>query len=204
MRKRTGWDFDPALISNNKWALTFSPLAMIHLDFTFMPGVEYGINRRLRLAADAGYIFASVIDEGAENAAATGFLVRPGLKWFTSEKSTFYLHAQGFFKQVNRPGTRWVDQGTVNGVPAFQQLLTVTDRREVHGFNLIAGFLEPISRNNRNVFVDVYAGFGVRWKKRYTVNQPDDITWQRGDPFIWNDGGALPSLPVGVRFLYRF
>lgn len=190
----------------NRWALTFSPLALAQIDYTLLAGAEYRLKPRLHVATDVGYIFSSSYLErdGNKMRQATGFLFRPGLKYFPSAKGNYYLHPQIFYKQVTHAIYDWLDKAVVNGVPTYQQLQDFRYRRKVIGFNAIFGVMLSLGRSDR-LYADVYLGAGVRQKtfevvgeKTSRYNNTGMGLWREGQ-----DGSVLPSLPMGVRFYLK-
>lgn len=185
------------------WAFTASPLALLQLDFTAMGGAEYKLNSRLKLVADAGWIFASVIygsEEGARG--ASGFIIRPGIKYFPSNRN-HYLQAQVFYKQVTHRLYDWLDMDVENGVPAYEQLQEFRFRRKIVGLNFILGVMRPLFKSKK-VFADIYLGAGIRYKSAAVVGEEDSqyevpgaVTIGDGEPL-----SVLPSIPCGVRLVF--
>lgn len=190
----------------NPWAITFSPLALAQIDYTLLAGAEYRLKPRLHLAADAGYIFSSsYLEQGdSKMRQATGFIFRPGLKYFPSAKENYYVHAQIFYKQVTHSIYDWLDKAVVNGVPTYQQLQDFRYRRKVIGFNAIFGFILPFANSNR-LFVDMYLGAGVRQKTFEVVGEKTSRYNNRGWG-LWREGqesSVVPSLPMGLRLYLK-
>ena len=112
-----------------KTAITFNPSMLLSIDYCFMAGAEYRIKPKMVLALEAGYIFASDKignwqnnQNQGQNQKATGFIIRPAIKFFVNEKNTFYFQPQMFYKQVTHHLYDWLGKDVVNGVASYEQL----------------------------------------------------------------------------------
>ena len=187
-------------------AFTFNVLSLLPLDYTILPGIEFRIKPKLLLTGEVGYIFASDYlrnDNGSERK-ASGFIIRPALKFFINDRNRYYLQTQFFYKQVTHRMYDWLGKEMVDNVASYEQLQNFKYRRKIVGFNVILGTVLPIRL--RNSFFDLYAGLGVRKKTAMVVGEPTS-TYQR-IPIIGNSNnankGVFPSLPAGIRFIYGF
>jgi hypothetical protein len=188
---------------DSTWALTASPLALLQLDYTLMGGAEYRLSPRVKLVADAGWIFASSIygtEEGAQG--ASGFIIRPGIKYFPSRPNN-YLQVQLFYKQVTHRLNDWLDKDVDNGVAAYQQMQEFRYRRTALGINFLLGLMRQLGRS-KNLFADFYLGAGIRFKGSAVVGE-DGSRYEQPGAVIIGDGetnAVLPSIPGGVRLIF--
>lgn len=187
-------------------AFTFNVLPLLPLDYTILPGIEFKIKPKLLLTGEAGYIFASdyLRNENGGERKASGFIIRPALKFFMNDRSRTYLQPQFFYKQVTHRVYDWLGKEMVDNVASYEQLQNFKYRRKIVGVNVILGTVMPLGL--RNSFVDLYIGLGVRKKTVKVVGEPTS-SYQR-IPIIGNSDnaneGIFPSLPAGIRFIYAF
>lgn len=186
-------------------AISFNPFALIEVDYTALFGYENKLGPKLFLSNEAGYIFASsyIGSRNGNSTTGSGFLLRPSVKWFVSESNRFYLQPQFFYKQVTHNVYDWLGKDAVNGVASYEQLQDFKYRREIFGFNVVSGFVLPLDQRRKG-FIDLYFGIGVRDKKDNVVGEPRSVY---NIPLDFstnsdNNKGILPSLPMGVRFIY--
>lgn len=187
--------------TETKTAISINPFTLAEIDYTIMAGFEYRLASKLYMSHEVGYIFAShYVADGESASNGTGFIIRPSVKWFVSENDRFYLQPQVFYKQVTHHMYDWVGKNPVNGVPSYEQLEQFRYRRNISGFNMVAGFVSPIDRKAKG-FIDVYFGLGVRNKKSLVVEPNMDYERNFG---IFNptDDGVFPSMPIGLRIIY--
>ena len=193
-------------ILHHQKAFTFNVLPLLLIDHTILPGIEFKIRPKLLLTGEAGYIFASeyLRTNNGNDTKASGFIIRPALKFFMNDRSRAYLQPQFFYKQVTHQVYDWLGKEMVNNVASYEQLQNFKYRRKIAGFNIILGTVLPIKM--RNSFFDLYAGLGIRKKTSMVVGEHTS-SYQR-IPIIGNsnnaDEGVFPSLPAGVRFIYAF
>lgn len=185
-------------------AFSFNVLPLI--DYAILLGMEFKIKPKLLLGGEAGYIFNSdyLRTNNGSDTKASGFIIRPALKFFMNDRSRSYLQPQFFYKQVTHRVYDWLGKQMVNDVASYEQLQSFKYRRKIVGVNVILGTVLPIKI--RNGFFDFYAGLGIRKKTSEIVDEPTS-SYQR-IPIIGNsnnaDDGVFPSLPAGVRFIYAF
>lgn len=188
-------------------AVSFNPFALAEIDFTLLGGYEHKIKPRIFLATEAGYIFSSLY-VGTDNdgrARASGFMIRPSIKWFVADNDKFYLQPQFFYKQVTHHLYDWLGKEAVGGVPSYQQLQNFNYKRSSAGFNAVVGFALPLDQHKKG-FIDLYMGLGLRRKWSKVVGEPRSV--YRNDTGVTiNDSpdansGIFPSVPAGIRFIY--
>ena len=193
------------LFSQVDHAISVNPFALAQMDYTLLAGYETKLKDRLFFSSEAGYIFASgyitTIDNPSQE--GSGFMLRPSVKWFQKNSKSFYLQPQLFYKQFTHKGYDWIGKNAVNGVPAYEQYQYFRYRREIFGFNAVAGFALPVGRQDKWYF-DLYFGLGVRYKKSYVVGEPQSIYREPSGTVFLNgiDNGLFPSLPAGMRVIY--
>jgi hypothetical protein len=186
-------------------AISFNPFALAEIDFTALAGYENKIRNNLFLSNEAGYVFASAYIPGNNSASvrASGFLLRPSVKWFVDKNNKFYVQPQVFYKQVTHNIHDWLGKDAVNGVSSYEQLQDFRYRRKIFGFNAIAGFVLALDQH-RNGYIDLYFGAGVRTKKNTIVREPRSVYQNHSNGFFTGDpdNGVFPSLPIGIRFIF--
>lgn len=184
-----------------KKAISLSPLAMLDIDHTVLLTGEYRFNKKLALVTDVGYIFAS--EYISETKSTWGFNIRPGLRLYHGKRNRGYLQGQAFYKLANYTLNDWVGKDCVNGVPAYQQEMDFDFRKQVTGFNIIAGAVLPLSQSHQWL-IDLYGGLGFRYKTQKMVNQPNSCySLDGGWVFeFYNEEVTSISVPMGVRITY--
>ena len=183
-----------------KQAISFSPLALADIDHTVMLTGEYRIKPNLALLADVGYVFAS--DYRSMIKKTAGFNIRPAVRIYHGRRNKGYLQAQAFYKMVDYTINDWIGKDCVDGVPAYQKLEDFTYRKNVLGFNIIAGGLLPLSPSQKWL-IDLYGGLGFRSKKHKVVNEPDGCyDLNTGGFFNFDIDGTSVSVPLGVRITH--
>jgi hypothetical protein len=155
------------------------------------------------LVADVGYTFASIFLQGnSGKPVASGFLFRPGVKFYTSHKRGFYIQPQVFFKQVTHRVFDWLAKDVNSSVP-WQQLQDFRYRRQAVGGNAIFGRMREIGRSDR-FYADAYIGFGVRYRTFGVVGEKNSRYDARMGGFLrLNEPGWAPSLPMGLRLVMK-
>lgn len=183
-----------------KQAISLSPLALADIDHTVMLTGEYRPNPKVGLLVDAGYIFASEYRSNIKRTA--GFNIRPAVRMYHGRRNRGYLQAQAFYKMADYTLNDWIGKDCVDGVPAYQKLEDFTYRKNVMGFNIIAGGVLPLSPSHKWL-VDLYGGLGFRSKKHKVVNEPDGCyDLNTGGFFNFEVDGTSISLPMGVRITH--
>src|SRR6476619_1796359 len=78
-------------------AVHFNPFALVQVDYTLLTGIEFRLQPGFSLVTEAGYIFASDYIHGkTESSPASGFMLRPSVRFFVNKRRNFYLQAQVF------------------------------------------------------------------------------------------------------------
>lgn len=188
-------------------AVSFNPFALAEIDFTALAGYEQKVKERLFVTCEAGYIFASayITDQSeTNNSKASGFLIRPALKYFVNSNNKFYVQPQIFYKQVTHSLYDWLGKDVVAGVPSYEELQHFKYRRKIFGANAIVGFALPLDKHRKG-YIDFYMGLGLRRKINTVLNEPNSLYQRRSmRPLDGGPGseGTLPSVPLGIRFIY--
>src|SRR5690349_10490876 len=160
--------------SDYKHAIVFLPMSLVNIDYTLMAGYEYKFNPKLSLVSELGYILGSSYMRGDEqnSTKASGFIIRPALRFYMNTRNNFYFQAQVFYKVVTHPMNDWLGKNCVDGVPAYEQLEDFKYRRKITGVNGIVGWLLPLSRGEKS-YLDLYFGLGARNKNAKLVDKPN-------------------------------
>jgi hypothetical protein len=181
-----------------KTAINVSPFALAQVDNTVMAGIEYRLRNNITLVGDAGYIFYSKYF--SESKGASGFIIRPGIRFYLNKRNNFYVEPQIFYKQVSNKMHDWLEKEVVNGVSAYQQLQDFRYKRQVMGSNFLIGGIFPFSGNKG--YIDIYLGIGIRYKSNSIVGEPHSVYRRDGMISIYSDNITLPSVPGGVRIAF--
>ena len=183
-------------------AINASPLMLLGPDYTFTVGYEHRLRPNIVLNSELGMIVGSAYYSTSNNSqGAWGFLIRPSLRLFVNENKNFYLSPQLYYKMVNNRLHDWLGKDCVNEVPAYEQLQDFTLRRQVYGFNAIAGVLVPTK--GRKMMFDFYLGFGIRHRTSKVAGEPRSCyDGNNGNFGIVDENGTVPNVPLGVRMVF--
>lgn len=193
--------FSDSLFSTTSF-IRFNPLGLVDVnDLNVSFGAEKRFSEKSSVALDLGYIF---YDEKFRYQGRThGIILRPAYRFFPGE-SLFFVEAELHYKLVTHRITDWVGRGVVNDVPAYFQYTRFRLRKEVLGIHVKAGRQYYLSDK---IWLELYLGIGVHFRKYRIANHPD---WQYelGGDFprratVMNRTDVLPAVPGGVRILYR-
>jgi hypothetical protein len=187
-----------------KAAIHFNPFALAEIDYTFLAGTEYRLRPNVAMVLEAGYVFASdYIYNANYDPRATGFLIRPSLRWYHGKRNKFYLQPQLFYKQVTNVKYDWLGKDCVDGVPAYNALQDFRYKRYIAGINAIAGRLLPLGRKEK-LLLDLYFGLGVRYKQSAIPGECHSCYAGAGviDSSEDPDNGFFPSVPFGLKLIF--
>ncbi len=183
-------------------AVFVNPLMLIGPDFTLAGGYEFRVKPSAVISLEAGYIMGSGhFDNGTDNSrSATGFIVRPSVKYFVNTRKNFYLQPQLFYKMVNHKMNDWLGKNCVDDVPTYEERQDFTYRRQAYGFNLIGGVLLP---TRSRLMFDIYFGLGIRHRKVGVVGEPNSCYEPMNMLSLGEDEGTYPNVPLGLRLLFK-
>lgn len=184
-------------------AIHFNPFALAQIDYTFLTGIEFRTNPRVSVVTELGYIFASdYIELQSKSFPASGFMIRPSVRFFMNERKNFYLQPQVFFKKVTHHLHDWVGMDCENDVPGYEEFKEFRFQRFIYGFNVTGGFLVPLSKSG-NTLIDFYFGFGLRQKSVSIKNEPN-ACYNRRNFFvsISQSNGMVPGIPSGIKLIF--
>ena len=186
-------------------AVTFSPLSLMGIDYSFQAGFERRLSKKLAIVQEAGYIFGSnYIGAWRNNVRyVRGLLFRPSIKIILNERRSSYVQSQIFYKQVTHHMRDWLQFNVMNGVPAYEKLENFRYRRKVYGFNFITGRIVPLSVNSR-LNLEAYVGIGIRVKREKVVDKRN-VEYNRPGRFILSDRDGpivLPQIPLCLRLFF--
>lgn len=189
--------------------LRWYPFGLINTaDMNITFGAEYVYATNKSLSLDAGYIFASSYgNSSGDIMPATGWLTRVNHRWYLSDKrAPFFLEAEAAIKSARyKSGDQWVGRGVVEGVPAYEELMQVTSRKEVFMAGAKFGQHVSFSPGGRLGF-EWSAGLGVRYRNYYPDLPADAqvITFGGWGFNPWNYGEEwLPDMQVVFRLTYK-
>jgi hypothetical protein len=189
--------------------LRWYPFGLINTaDMNVTFGAEYVYADKKSISFDAGYIFASIYgNSNGDLMPATGWLTRLNHRWYLSDaRDPLFLEAEAALKAARyKSGDQWVGRGVVDGVPAYEQLMEVTSRKEV--FMAAAKFGQHVSfAPGGRLGFEWAAGLGVRYR-HYYPDLPDDaqvITFGGWGFNPWNYGEDwLPDFQLTFRLTWK-
>ncbi|MEO6916780.1 MAG: hypothetical protein ABI151_15065 [Chitinophagaceae bacterium] len=177
----------------------FGPLDI--LDGNFTGGIEYGISPRLSLTGDLGAIVYSAYLNN--NSRALGYLFKPGLKYYFTEKRRGYVEGNIFYKRVGYKVDGWLSRGNINGVPSYEENRIFIYRKRVAGLQFLAGYKARLNKKS-TVWLDSYGGLSVRMKWQDIKDLPDAV-YRRDNIFF--DGlrenySIYPGFQMGLRLVF--
>jgi hypothetical protein len=153
--------------------LRFSPLALARLKHnTVLFGFEKKLKGNYSIGADAGYIFLTTYLFDGTTHKASGFVVRPALRYYVSDKNRFYWEGALTYQLIDEKYNDFLGMNCVNNVPAyfkltdFSMLRTTADASVRFGgcFNLF---------KSRKVFLEMFAGVGARYRGYKIKSEPN-------------------------------
>lgn len=174
-------------------------------------GAEYRIKENFSVSLDAGYLFYSQFYSSVDNQNATGFIVRPAVRYYPDSKRRFFIEGEFHFKQVTYQLTDWLQRDlSSNGVPSYQEYTDFKLRKQVFGFNAKLGYVLPLSKDNK-IWLEPYWGIGIKLKKLFLLDQPARtgydynaiIFTNRNTEIEESVNAALPNMPFGFRLLIK-
>jgi len=189
--------------------LRWYPFGLINTaDMNVTFGGEYVYADKKSVSLDAGYIFASIYGNAAGDLMpATGWQTRVNHRWYLSDsRDPLFLEAEAAIKSARyKSGAQWVGRGVVDGVPAYEQLMEVTSRKDV--FMAAAKFGQHVSFSpGSRLGFEWAAGLGIRYRNYYP-DLPDDaqvITFGGWGFNPWNYGEEwLPDMQVTFRLTWK-
>jgi hypothetical protein len=190
--------------------LRWQPLGLINVfDMNVTVGAEYNYAVNKGITFDAGYIFASLYGENgfADNInPASGVILRAGHRWYLGKYSLSMIETEaGLKKATYKSGEQWVGRNVVGGVPAYEELMRITSKKEVYTFNVKYGRRFVFNRNGP-MSLELLFGLGIRYRNYYP-DLPGDAQNNIENPFVsnpWSYGSSwLPDFPLLVRLTYK-
>lgn len=161
-------------------------------------GAEYRFGGNWSAGIDFAYIFRSVYL--SQNKSASGYIVRPFVRFYPDKQRTQFLEAQLHYKFISYKITDWLGRDVSNGVPAYEEYTTFDYRKRVYGINIIAGTQENLTRDKK-LKMELYIGLGYRYKKQ----GPVEGTYSRQRNSVSGFYGPEYStfvLPLGASLIY--
>jgi hypothetical protein len=164
-------------------------------------GAERMVKPSVAVSADLGYIYFSNQYPNAKS--ATGFIVRPAIRYYTGQRTLFF-EGELQFKMVTNRIEDWLGKNAVNGVPGYEEFTTFRYRRNVSGFHIKCGRVLPITAD-RKLWWEVYAGIGLRRYSYKVLDNPRSVyeyeTWFGGRQR--DEVNFAIAVPFGVRLLWK-
>jgi hypothetical protein len=190
--------------------LRWQPLGLVNVyDMNLTVGVEYAYRDNRSVMLDVGYIFSSLYGQTNNSGGlspASGLILRSGHRWFFGRYGAQFIEAEGGLKAVKYKGDEeWVGRGVVNGVPAYEELMRITSKKEVVTLNAKYGYRFAFGRQSP-VSMEIFAGIGVRYRNYYPQLPADaeviEFAGWGFDPFSYGSD-ILPDFPMGLRLTLK-
>jgi hypothetical protein len=183
-----------------KTALSFNPVVLVATDNTAMVGAEHRLSNRFSAVLDAGYIFGSFYFLANVQKGASGFAVRPAIKYYVNNKHRKFIQLQAPYKQVTYKIEDWLGKGCVLGVPSYEKWQRFTYHKKVLSFNTLFG---KLYRVNNVLMLELYGGIGVTIKDQ---GPTEEATCYRnnevGFPVSrFREHSVTSNFPVGIKLL---
>jgi hypothetical protein len=189
--------------------LRWYPFGLLNTsDLNLTLGAEYGYHAHQTIALDLGYIMASVYgNSSGQLEPASGLIARVNHRWYLDKtRHSFFMEAEAATKLAKyKSENQWVGRGVVEGVPAYEELMPVSSKKEV--LTLLGKF------GQRNSFVpdgrlgfEWVVGLGIRYRNYYP-DLPDDAQVLTNNGWginPWNYGsGWLPDFQLNLRLTWK-
>jgi hypothetical protein len=184
-----------------KLYLRFNPLGVIDaFDGNITPGVEYRFNDTWAATLDAGAILYSAYFDRTRK--TTGFLFRPGIRVYPTRYKDFFIDLQFHYKNVTYQIRDWLQKDMVGTVAAYEEYKVFRYKKQVMGGRIMMGIRNYFTHNAR-FYMEGYVGVGINYKVEGLHNEPASEYEMRFRIINTNNGKyTVPSLPLGVRFIY--
>ena len=185
-------------------SLRANPLGLVDpFDSNISFGAEYAVTERISVAADISYIFFS--QYLSEIKRTGGIIIRPGIRYYTSDKRNWFVEAVVFYKHAAYTMEGWLGKDCINNIPVYDQYQQYTFRKRVLGFNFQAGVQAPLNKDH-SLRLEFYIGLGIREKWQDIKDEPGAC--RLGRSLLNNNTGdnrqIFPSFPEGIRLVYWF
>jgi hypothetical protein len=179
--------------------LRCSPLGFIDLyDGNINLGGEYRLNNTWAATLDAGAILYSTYFISDRT---SGFLFRPGIRFYPKGDKDFFIDMQLHYKNVTYRIKDWLQKDVVANVASYEEYKVFRFKKQVMGVHVMAGFRDYFG-DSRRFYLEGYVGLGLHYKDEGLHNEPNS-KYDFGLRVRRNTGKYLvPALPAGVRLVY--
>jgi hypothetical protein len=184
-----------------KLFLRYNPLGPLDFfDGNITFGSEFRFNDTWAATLDAGAILYSAYFD--KTRLTTGFLLRPGIRVYPARHKGFFVDAQFHYKDVTYRINDRLEKDVVGNVASYEEHKVFRYKKQVMGGRIMIGFRTYFTRNAR-FFMEAYGGFGINYKVEGLHNEPGSRYERRWRIINDNPKQTLPSLPHGMRLIYR-
>lgn len=219
------------LSQESKITLKVSPLALVDAGSfgTINAGIEYRFSDRIGWYNEIGIAYRKPYHENADTihiSSTPKYKIKSELRyyfqkadhrnwkknWDNDAYETYIALNFYYIKDVHNTAISYYYQRDTSA----RRIDNFGSKKSVAGFNFIIGKQVPIF-NSEHIYIDVYSGFGPRWRFVETVNKEFDkkrdrlITWRhpnvhdmRAQTDAFAGTSVVPNFTMGIRICYHF
>ncbi len=175
-------------------------------------GIEYFINNKFSVGADAGLIFYNIVKSKDNNLSHPfGFKVKPEIRYYLYKKNKpdptrLFFAAEGLYLKTRTTNFNDLPVRDNMGNIAYYYIGGFPEYKKVIGANLKAGLQVP-RFFNKKMMIEFYAGLGLKVKTYSFGNIPNGaVASQRSQSrFLLNTDidGSYPSIAAGFKIVYK-
>jgi hypothetical protein len=175
------------------------------IDGNLSIGFEYFVKEKYSICTDIGYIFYSNLKENITGK-SSGVFLRPAFRYYTNKNFFLESELDLLLRNVDTKVTDWLGKDCVNDVPAYFEKKTFTIHKKAIGVNAKIGTQLRLLKN-KNIFLELYIGFGAKIKKEVLVNEPNScyaiVNVFGSELPIKQASEIIPYFPAGLRLYMR-
>ena len=175
-------------------------------------GIEYFINNKFSLGADAGFIFYNIVKSKDNNLSHPfGFKVKPEIRYYLYKKnkpdpSRFFFAVEGFYLKTKTTNFNDLPVRDNLGNVVYYYIGGFPEYKKVAGANLKAGVQIP-RFFRKKMMIELYAGVGIKVKNYTFANIPNGavVTQRSQSPLLLDTDidGTYPSITAGFKIVYK-
>lgn len=198
-----------------KVLVKLAPLATIDIiELSIQPSVEIQFTNNIAWQGEVNFYFPGVVtnyDNDDSNPYAgeynTGFKIKNQVRFYLNDEYSFknnyqgsYIAIEHFYKKIDKHYNEALNSTTGD----FKKVCDLINRKKVNAFHMVYGKQTSFS-NKIPLGIDVYGGFGIRYKDISIVDAPTGFEIKNYDGPFWGDSKGkriIPSLTAGFRLTF--